>query len=179
MATPTGFRIGRLDHVHLRVPDRAAAASWYAEHLGLEPVEDYGFWAEGVDGGPLQISADGGATSLALFQASDTQPVIPQTVAFSLEASAFVDFARSLPGALRGPDGSVVRPDDVRDFDLCWAFDITDPWGHQFELNCYDYATVRDELVERDGISPVRYWPATRHREHLERLEERAERGGA
>ena len=36
------FRMGRLDHVHIRVPDRAQAAQWYAQHLrfgdGIDPV---------------------------------------------------------------------------------------------------------------------------------------------
>ena len=32
------FRMGRLDHVHIRVPDRAEAARWYSEHLGFEQV---------------------------------------------------------------------------------------------------------------------------------------------
>src|SRR5579863_5519226 len=50
------FRMGRLDHVHIRVPDRAEAARWYEEHLGFEPVDAYNFWATGFDGGPLQIS---------------------------------------------------------------------------------------------------------------------------
>ena len=42
---------------------------------------------------------------------------------------------------------------------MCWAFDFADPWGNQYELNCYDYARVRADLVEPDGITPVRYWP--------------------
>ncbi len=71
-----GFRLGRLDHVHLRVPDRIAAAEWYSTHLGFVAVEAYRFWADGIDGGPLQISADGGATSLALFEASERQPIV-------------------------------------------------------------------------------------------------------
>jgi catechol 2,3-dioxygenase-like lactoylglutathione lyase family enzyme len=169
MGTPPGFRFGRLDHAHLRVSDRAAAAAWYSDHLGFEPVGEYSFWAEVVDGGPLQISADGGATSLGLFQATDAQPIVPQHVAFSVDADVFLTFARSLPGELRGHDGSPLRPDDVRDFDLCWAFDIADPWGHQLELNCYDYDAVRTELVEVDGISPVRYWPAELGRRSLDR----------
>jgi catechol 2,3-dioxygenase-like lactoylglutathione lyase family enzyme len=37
--------MGRLDHVHIRVPDRAAAARWYQEHLGFEPVAAYDFLA--------------------------------------------------------------------------------------------------------------------------------------
>ena len=50
-------------------------------------------------------------------------------------------------------------PSDVIDFDLCWAFDLADPWGNQYELNCYDYERIRVDLIERDGIDPVRYWP--------------------
>jgi catechol 2,3-dioxygenase-like lactoylglutathione lyase family enzyme len=169
MNEPASLRLGRLDHVHIRVPDRAVAAQWYATHLGFEPVEEYRFWATGFEGGPLQISADGGATSLALFQASETEPVVPQHVAFSVDAAAFVAFARSLPGEICSPSGDALRVDDVRDFDLCWAFDLADPWGHQYELNCYDHETVRRQLVEIDGVVPVRYWPEHLHREYLER----------
>ncbi len=157
------LRLGRIDHVHLRVPDQAAAAAWYAANFGFEPVEDYRFWADGVEGGPVQLSADDGTTSIALFQASDAQPIVPQSVAFSVDAESFVAFARSLPGPICGPDGATLRADDVRDFDLCFAFDLADPWGHQFELNCFDHETVRTELVDVDGVVPVRYWPADLH----------------
>ena len=54
------------------------------------------------------------------------------------------------------------------DFDLCWAFDFADPWGNQYELNCYDYEEVRADLVEPDGITPVRYWPRALYDQHLE-----------
>jgi len=92
MAESPKFRMGRLDHVHIRVPDRAAAAAWYAEHLGFEPVEQFDFWASGVDGGPLQISADGGDTSLALFETGDGHPMIAQQtgVAFSVDADRLI-----------------------------------------------------------------------------------------
>lgn len=159
------FRMGRLDHVHIRVPDRARAADWYREHLGFEPVDRFAFWADGVDGGPLQISADGGATTLALFETSGVGGEGPQVtgVAFSVDAASFVAFARSLPGQIMAPDGRPLVVDDVVDFDLCWAFDLADPWGNQYELNCYDHEAVRVELVDRDGIHPARYWPAGLH----------------
>lgn len=169
MGTPQNFRLGRLDHVHLVVADRAAAAAWYSENLGLEPVEEYAFWAEGVDGGPLQISADGGATSLALFQAREGQPIVPQHVAFSLDAESFIAFARSLPGQICTADGVPLQPDDLCDFDLCWAFDLADPFGHNFELNCYDHERIRIELIDAGGISPDRKWPADLHRRYLDR----------
>jgi len=154
--------MGRLDHVHIRVPDQAEAARWYAEHLGFEPVEAYDFWATGIQSGPLQISADGGATSLALFQASEAHPMVPQQtgVAFSVDAPTFMAFARSLPRAIDSPTGDRLTVADLVDFDLCWAFDLADPWGNQYELNCYEYDRIKTELVAADGLQPVRYWPA-------------------
>jgi catechol 2,3-dioxygenase-like lactoylglutathione lyase family enzyme len=155
------FRMGRLDHVHIRVPDRAKAARWYAEHLGFEPVAAYDFWANGFEGGPLQISADGGRTTLALFEASERAPMVPlrNGVAFSVDADTFVAFARSLPCGIDNPDGEPLTIDDLVDFDLCWAFDLADPWGNQYELNCYEYDRVRTELVEADGVEVGRKWP--------------------
>ena len=155
------FRMGRLDHVHIRVPDRTEAARWYATHLGFEPVETFDFWARGSEGGPLQISADGGNTTLALFEVSEGHPMVPQQtgVAFSVDADTFMAFARSLPGEIVAPSGERLRVEDLIDFDLCWAFDLADPWGNQYELNSYDYERVRTELVDADGLEPVRYWP--------------------
>jgi catechol 2,3-dioxygenase-like lactoylglutathione lyase family enzyme len=161
--TGSTFRMGRLDHVHIRVPDRDEAARWYAEHLGFEPVPAYEFWASEFDGGPgpLQISADGGRTMLALFEASEAHPMIPQRtgVAFSVDADTFLSFARSLPGAIDSPAGEPLVLTDLIDFDMCWAFDLVDPWGNQYELNCYDYDRIRTELVEADDVATVRYWP--------------------
>ncbi|MDJ0769007.1 MAG: VOC family protein [Ilumatobacter sp.] len=155
------FKMGRLDHVHIRVPDRAEAARWYAEHLGFEPVEAFDFWATGFEGGPLQISADDGATTLALFEATDGHPMEPLRtgVAFSVDADSFVAFARSLPCGIDHPNGEPLTPADLIDFDLCWAFDLMDPWGNVYELNCYEYDRIRDELVDADNVEPTRYWP--------------------
>jgi catechol 2,3-dioxygenase-like lactoylglutathione lyase family enzyme len=155
------FRMGRLDHVHIRVPDRAEAARWYAEHLGFEPVEAYDFWATGFEGGPLQISADGGRTMLALFGAGEGHPMVRQQtgVAFSVDAETFISFARSLPGEINNPSGERLQLADLLDFDMCWAFDLADPWGNQYELNCYDYDRIKAELVDADGVAAVRYWP--------------------
>lgn len=155
------FRMGRLDHVHLRVPDREVAARWYSEFLGFEPVKEFEFWANGFDGGPLQISADGGKTMLALFEVNEGHPMIPQTtgVAFSVEAEDFAAFARSLPNGINSSSGVPLRINDVVDFDMCWAYTFADPWGNSFELNCYEYERVNSDLIEAEGIAPIRYWP--------------------
>jgi catechol 2,3-dioxygenase-like lactoylglutathione lyase family enzyme len=159
------FRMGRLDHVHIRVPNRETAARWYAEHLGFEPVERFEFWAKGFEGGPLQISADGGHTMLALFEATESHPMLPVKtgIAFSLGAEAFMAFARSLPSGIESPSGEPLEAADIVDFDMCWAFNFADPWGNQYELNCYEYARIQTELIEADGVEPVRYWPRELH----------------
>lgn len=114
------FRMGRLDHVHIRVPDRDEAARWYAEHLGFARVAKFEFWAEGFPRGPLQISADGGETMLALFEATESHPMIPQKtgIAFSLGAEELMAFARSLPGGLKSPSGTALRY-QCRHWDVC------------------------------------------------------------
>jgi catechol 2,3-dioxygenase-like lactoylglutathione lyase family enzyme len=155
------FRMGQLDHVHIRVPDRAEAARWYREHLGFEPVAEYDFWAKGFEGGPLQISADGGRTTLALFEATEGHPMVPlqNGVAFSVDAESFMSFARSLPCGIDNSVGEPLTIADLVDFDMCWAFELADPWGNQYELNCYDHDRIRVELVEADGVEPDRKWP--------------------
>jgi catechol 2,3-dioxygenase-like lactoylglutathione lyase family enzyme len=164
------FRMGRLDHVHIRVPDRAEAARWYAEHLGFEPVAANDFWATGFEGGPLHISCDGGKTGLALFATSAGHPMIPQQtgVAFSVDADTFMAFARSLPNGIDNPLGERLATTDLVDFDMCWAFDLVDPWGNQYELNCYDYDRIRAELVEADAVETVRYWPPELYKAYLD-----------
>lgn len=155
------FRAGTLDHVHVRVPNRTAAAAWYAKHLGFEPVERFEFWATAVEGGPLHISADGGRTAIALFEVSKGHPMVAQEngIAFSVNAQSFIAFARSLPGEIQTPEGAPLVANDVVDFDLCWAYNLADPWGNRYEINCYDYERIKAELIAADGIEPVRYWP--------------------
>ena len=159
----TRFRMGSLNHVHLVVPDRAEAARWYSEVLGFDAVPEYDFWASGIEGGPLQMSADDGHTMIALFESNDGH--LPgaggASAAFSVDADTFTQFARALPDErIAGSGGTPLVAEDVVDFDLCWAFDLADPWGNVHELNCFDYDTVRHGLIEADGITPVRYWPA-------------------
>ena len=161
----TRFRMGRLDHVHVRVPDREEAARWYAEHLGFEPVRRFDFWANGFQGGPLQLSADGGRTMIALFEASEQHPMTAHTagIAFSVDAVSFMAFARSLPCGIPSPSGRLLALSDIVDFDLCWAFNLADPWGNQYELNCDEYDRIKSDLIEAEGVEPERYWPAELH----------------
>jgi len=144
-----------LDHVELFVPDRAEAAAWYARALGLVPVPGSEPWARDPDG-PLMISADGGATKLALFRG---QPQGPQRtagwhrVAFQVSGPGFLSFlahARAL--GLRDRN----RPLMVKDHALAFSAYFCDPYGHRLEVTTYDHAPVRaalppDRPAEREG----------------------------
>ncbi len=156
----TAFAMGTLDHMHLVVPDREEAAAWFEANLGFERVEEYEPWAR-VDGGPLHISADRGKSGLALFNAGGGhQPTKFKTgIAFRVKSKAFLQFVRALPESeILGLNGKPLTAEQVVDLDLCFSIDFQDPWGNPFELNCYDYATLQRELVEKDGLTPVRYW---------------------
>jgi len=90
-------------------------------------------------------------------------------VAFSVDADTFMRFARSLPGPINGPDGTPLVPNDLIDFDLCFAFDLADPWGNQYELNCYEHDRIERELVDADNLEPGRKWPIELYRQHIHR----------
>ena len=154
------FKMGSLDHMHLVVPDRHEAAAWFERNLGFEIVDAYREWAE-VEGGPLHVSADGGQSGLALFQAQAGHPIsqISIGIAFQVDAKSFVNFAHGLDGSeIRNSEGEALSAASVVDHDLCYAFYFQDPWDNAFELDCYDHARVKRDLVEAQGIQPVRFW---------------------
>jgi hypothetical protein len=51
-----------------------------------------------------------------------------------------------------------LRKDSVVDLNLCYVYNFQDPSGNRFELNCFETGAVRRDLIEPDGISPIRYW---------------------
>jgi len=77
---------------------------------------------------PSRSRADGGATMLALFETGEGHPMAPQQtgVAFSVDANAFISFARALPSGIDNPGGDRLMVADLLEFDMCWAFDLVD-----------------------------------------------------
>jgi catechol 2,3-dioxygenase-like lactoylglutathione lyase family enzyme len=141
---PGGFRVSQIDHVHVYVADRRAAARWYADVLGLEVYKD--LEAED-DGGPLTLSSDGGNTCLALFQARGGAATTPTTVAFRVGGEAFLDFLGRLGSlGVEGEDGRALTSSDVVDHDYCFSVYFQDPDGNPYELTTYDYEDVRARL---------------------------------
>ncbi len=135
------FRVEQIDHVEFFVPDREAAAAWYARVLGLQVVPEVAAWAEDPEG-PLMISS-GSGTKLALFQGTpqgsqDTAGF--HRVAFRVTAEAFRQFVTQVATEMELTDhlGNRVSRHDVVDHGLAHSFYFSDPYGHRLELTCYE-----------------------------------------
>ena len=141
------FKVTQLDHVHVYVADRYAAAEWYRRILGLEIVKQYEPWAADPNG-PLSISPDGGNTELALFQRPHPVPAAHrQTIAFRVDGAGFMAFlARLAEHPVQDRDGQTLTPQDVVDHDLSFSVYFCDPDGNPYELTTYDYETVKCAL---------------------------------
>ena len=155
------IRLGQLDHMHLVVPDREEAARWYEDVLGFERVEEFKHWWS-IPGAPIHMSADGGASSLALFQAGEGHELthgIGMGVAFKLPGAEFVEFAKAIGDSIQvtARNGQPLTRDAIVDLDLCFSYGFFDPYGHELELNTYDHDEVKRYLAEA-GIRAVRYW---------------------
>ena len=110
----------------------------------------------------MHISADGGATSLALFQEGEGHKMtngIGMGVAFVLPGEQFIAFADALGDSIKvnGKDGQLLTRASVVDLDLCFSYGFFDPWGHELELSTYDHKLVNAYLSE-NAIKPIRYW---------------------
>jgi catechol 2,3-dioxygenase-like lactoylglutathione lyase family enzyme len=136
------FQVAQIDHVELFVPNRQAAAAWYADVLGLVPLPGAETWAE-APGGPLMISPDGGHTKLALFQ-GEPQGGRPTAgfhrVAFRVNGPDFLTFLRRA-GELGLGEGQ--SPFRVMDHGTAFSVYFADPYGHRLEVTTYEHALVR------------------------------------
>ena len=141
---PSGFRVSQIDHVHVYVADRRAAARWYSDVLGLEVSHDI---ESDEDGGPLVVSSDGGNTGLALFKARPGAGRTSTTVAFRVGGAGFLAFLGRLASLkVEGEDGRALAASDVVDHDYCYSVYFNDPDGNPYELTTYDYDDVRARL---------------------------------
>lgn len=143
-----GFRVEQVDHVHVFVRDRRAAARWCERVLGLSVMEGHSDLTDG-GGGPLVVSSDGGSTGLALFRRADdeTWPSVATTVAFRVGGKGFLQFlARQGGEDDADSEGPRLTRDDVVDHDYCYSLYFSDPDGNPYELTTYDYEHVRAHL---------------------------------
>ena len=145
-----GTHVDGLDHAHVHVTDRAAAARWFGEVLGLRPAAGFGDWAK-APGGPLFLETQAGAHTLALFEGA---PVTggDHTIAFRTDASGFLRFLDGLASTdIRDRAGRRVTAADAVDHDLAWSVYFCDPDGNRFELTTYEHEAVRARLASVPG----------------------------
>lgn len=141
-----GFRVDRVDHVELFVPDRDEAAAWYARTLGLEPVTEYAHWADDPRG-PLMIATPEAGTKLALFQGEpqrDRPTAGFHLVAFLVSRAGFDAFlAHVRDNPVCDAHGREVRSLDVRDHGAALSVYFHDPYGHRLEVTTYEVGPAR------------------------------------
>ena len=146
------FRVERIDHVELFVPDRRKAAEWYRQVLGLRIVEEYEHWAEDPKG-PLMISSDGGSTKLALFEGrpqGDRETAGYHLVAFRVSGTNFERFIERLDElTLTDQHDRIVARDSVRDHGQAMSLYFNDPYGHRLELTTYVETEI--EVLDHTG----------------------------
>lgn len=127
---------GGIDHVHVYVRDRGAAAGWFASVLGFEPVAEFAAWADDPDG-PLTLKNPEDTIHVALFRSD--KPAA-DTIAFGASGSEFVAWrehlqARSVP----------VR---LTDHGMACSLYFGDPDGNVYEITTYDPDFVRRRLAD-------------------------------
>ncbi len=127
-------RLTGIDHIHVYVPDRAAAAAWFAQVLGFHIVESLRFWA--TAGGPLTIEDASGSIHLALFEKEHPTP--STAIAFGADSRNFLAWKRDLE-----QQGLLLR---CSDHQVAWSLYFCDPNQNSYEITCYDYAAIAQAL---------------------------------
>lgn len=138
------FAVAGIDHVHIYVRDRAAAARWYGAVLGLRRDRRFAAWAREV-GGPLTLTAADGASHVALFE-DDRRAGHGTTVALRTDGEGFVAFSKR---AARLPLFDKRRRQAqprLQDHEQSLSLYFNDPDGNPVELTTYDVAVARLRL---------------------------------
>ena len=150
------FRVQRIDHVELFVPDRYEAAEWYRRIFGLRIAREYEGWAS-HRGGPLVIAGDDGNVKLALFEGGSRDPRETagfRRVAFGVDGPGFLRFLDRLSRCPVYDDkGRRLTPQDVVDHGKTYSVYFRDPYGHRFEITtpCQGEVSTRLSNLGRAG----------------------------
>ena len=133
-----------LDHVHVYVRDRSAAARWYGAVLGFRRDPRFAVWGREV-GGPLTLTADDRSTHLALFE-DEKRAGRGSTVALRMEGSAFVAFARRTSKVPLYDRRRIPAEARFQDHELSLSLYFNDLDGNPLEVTTYDVQHARLRL---------------------------------
>ncbi|MCH4547038.1 VOC family protein [Rhizobium changzhiense] len=136
------MRVQEIDHVHVEVGDRDAAADWYQRVLGLRREEMFASWADDPTG-PLILATAEGKPALSLF-AREHKPISRDTtIAFRVSGEQFLTFLQEFSDlGLAHRSGRPLSKEDVVDHDFSWSIYFVDPDENRIEITTYDYAHV-------------------------------------
>jgi len=126
------MKITKIDHIHVYVGNIELAERWYQEVLGFSRDDSLYFWFE--QGGPLVIRNND--ASLSLFLRKNQHP--GHTVAFAVEAAAFLSFVPAL--------NAKGIPFTVCDHDVSMSVYFNDLSDNKIELTSYEYLQAKQLL---------------------------------
>jgi catechol 2,3-dioxygenase-like lactoylglutathione lyase family enzyme len=152
---PIPFRIQRIDHIKVSVPDRYEAATWYQEIFGLRILHGSA-WdaAAALPGGPLFLGVDDSldSTKVALLEGEpqgEHPPIGLTRATFSVAAESFLRFLDRLDElTLFNEEGERITRSHLVDQWIGWSLYFNDPYGNRYELLTYEYEAVKRQVEE-------------------------------
>lgn len=123
-----------INHIHLAVPDKLAAAQWYEKMLGFHIVESMLSWNTAT--GPLTIEDESGRIHLALFARDTYTPT--SAIAFDASGEEFLRWKQYLE------DAKLLER--CTDHKLSWSLYFNDPYGHSLEITSEDTEAINRVL---------------------------------
>ena len=145
-----------LDHVHVTVRDRSAAAGWYTAVLGLRPDGRLAEWASDRTQ-PLFLGSAHSRSCLALFERRPGDPPRSgdHTVGLRVTGEEFLAFLARLDGLqLTHRDGGPLTRASAVDHGAAWSLHMVDPDGNRIELTTYQHDLVTAHLAENATPAP-------------------------